>query len=479
MTEPTEQITVETPPERVEPHGIWAGIRDALRGSEHDYTQGSIPRAIALLSIPMMLEMGMESLFALTDIFFVAKLGADSIATVGLTESLLGFVYAIAIGLAIGVTAMVARRIGEKNPEAAAEAAVQGVILGILVAAILGTIGVIFAEPLLRLVGADDNVVKTGLSYTRIMLGGEVSVILLFVVNAAFRGAGDAAIAMRVLILANSINIVLGPLLIFGIGPFPKLGVTGAAIATTIGRSTGALFAIYKLLHKDSRLRVRRQDLRVVPEVLFRLTRLCASGVFQFLIGTASWIGIVRIVATFGNSAIAGYTIGIRVIIFAILPAMGISNAAATMVGQSLGAGNPARAEESVWKAARYSTYFLGSIGIVFFLFAPAIVSTFAHDAEVTRYAADCLRVVAGGFFFYGYGMVLTQSFNGAGDTWTPTWLNFAVFWVWEIPLAYVLSHHANMGPHGVFVAMAVAFSTLAVASAVLFKRGKWKTKTV
>ncbi len=459
--------------------GFWAAVREALRGSEQDYTRGPIGRAILLLAVPMVLEMAMESVFALTDIFFVSRLGADAVATVGLTESLLTVVYAMAMGLGIGATAVVARRVGEKDAEGAARAAGQAVLIALGMSVVLGIAGAVLAPRLLALMGADARVIASGTNYARVMLGGEATIILLFVVNAVFRGAGDAAIAMRVLALANAINIVLGPCLIFGLGPFPALGVTGAAVATTIGRGTGALYALNRLTRGSARVTVRARHLRPHPAVIGQLANLSASAVVQSLIATASWIGLVRIIATFGSAAVAGYTVGIRVIIFALLPSWGMSNAAATMVGQALGARDPQRAEAAVWKAGLYNLCFLGSIGLLFVLFAGPIVGVFTHDPGVGPYAVSCLRIVASGFLFYAYGMVLTASFNGAGDTRTPTLLNLAVFWLWEIPLAYVLAVTLGWGPQGVFVSIAIAFSTLAVASAVLFRRGRWKTRVV
>jgi putative MATE family efflux protein len=456
-------------------------VREALRGSRRDYTRGPIGRAIFILAVPMVLEMIMESIFAICDVFFVSRLGADAVAAVGLTESFLTFVYAIAMGLSIGATAMVARRIGEHNPDGAARAAVQATALGLIVALTLGVAGAIFAPALLALMGGSSSLVATGASYARVMLGGNATILLLFLINAIFRGAGDAAIAMRVLWLANAINIALGPCLIFGLGPFPRLGVVGAAIATTIGRGTGALYAFSRLLRPGSRIDIHRRHLRFEPELMLRLTRLSASGTLQALIGTASWVGLIRILSTFGSDALAGYTIGIRIVIFALLPSWGISNAAATMVGQALGAGKPDRAERAVWTAGFYNMCFLGVVGLIFVLGARVIVQLFAppSDPAVLAYGTDCLRIIAAGFLFYAYGQVLTQSFNGAGDTATPTWLNFFVFWLWEIPLACVLSLGLGLGPHGVFVAIAVAFSTLAVVSAVVFRRGTWKVTRV
>jgi putative MATE family efflux protein len=427
----------------------------------------------------MVLEMLMESVFAVTDVFFVARLGATAVATVGLTESLLTLIYTVAIGLSIGATAMVARRTGEQDREGAARAAAQVIALGVIVSILLGIAGVVLAPRLLRLMGAPPEVIAQGSNFTRVMLGGNMSVMLLFLINATFRGTGDAAIAMRVLWLANIINILLGPCLIFGLGPFPKLGVTGAAIATTIGRGTGALFAFSRLLRGGGRIHLTRRHLRPEPAIMLRLLRLSASGAFQVFIGMASWIGLTRIISGFGSNVLAGYTIGMRVVIFALLPSWGMSNAAATMVGQSLGAGKPERAERAVWRAGFYNMCFLGIVGLLFVTFAGTIIRFFTSDPAVLPYGIDCLRFVACGFLFYAYGMVLTQSFNGAGDTFTPTIINLFVFWLWEIPLAYVLAIVFGFGPRGVFLAMTIAFSTLAVASALVFRRGRWKAQKV
>jgi len=459
--------------------GFWQTIREAIRGSHHDYTSGPIGRAIILLAVPMVLEMLMESVFAVVDIFWVGHIGPNAVATVGLTESLLTVAYTAAMGLSIGVTAMVARRIGEKNPEAAAEAAVQGIVLGVITAAVLGVAGVVFAPNLLALMGASPEVIATGHTYTRIMLGGNVVILLLFLINATFRGAGDAAIAMRVLWLANWINILLGPLLIFGIGPFPELGVTGAAIATTIGRGTGVLYQLYRLWRRDGRIVIHRHQIQLKPALMKTMLRLSGTGTFQVFVGMASWIGLTRINASFGTDALAGYQIAIRIIIFALLPSWGLANAAATMVGQALGAKKPERGEQAVWKAAFYNVVFLGVAGVAFITFANPIARVFTNDPTVAGIAADCLRIISYGYLFYAYGMVLTNSFNGAGDTWTPTWLNLFCFWLWEIPLAYVLARHGGLGPRGVAWAVTIAFSTLAIASAVLFRRGRWKFKMV
>jgi putative MATE family efflux protein len=461
------------------PVSLWRAVRESVRGSHRrDYTQGDVGRAVILLAVPMVLEMLMESIFAVCDVFFVAHLGADAVATVGLTESMLTLVYTVAIGLSIGATAMVARRIGEHDQEGAARAAWQVIVLGLLVSLVLGASGVLLAPRLLRLMGGSPGVL-THVNYMRMMLGGCASVVLLFLINAVFRGAGDAAIAMRVLWLANAINITLGPCLIFGLGPFPKLGVTGAAIATTIGRSTGALFACSRLWRANSHVRLARRHLRVVPAIMLRLIRLSGAGTLQVFIGMASWIGLVRLISTFGSDALAGYTIGIRIILFALLPSWGMSNAAATMVGQALGARKPERAEQAVWRASFYNMCVLGTVGLLFVVFAGQLAHVFTQEPTVLYYATNCLRIVACGFLFYAYGMVLTQSFNGAGDTWTPTLINLFIFWLWEIPLAYVLAFHTSLGPRGIFLAITLAFSTLAVVSAVLFKRGTWKAKVV
>ncbi len=473
-------LPVETEAPHEQQQSLWSAVKESIRGSHHhDYTKGPIGRAIILLAIPMVLEMIMESVFAVVDIFWVSHLGTDAAATVGLTESLLTLIYALAIGLSIGAMAMVARRIGEKNPEGAARAAVQSIVLALVVSILIGAIGAPYAPELLKLMGGSPWVVEHGSSFTRVMLAGNVTVVMLFMINAIFRGAGDAAIAMRTLWLANWINIVLGPCLIFGLGPFPKLGIVGAAIATNIGRGTGALFALSKLLRQGGRFTIERRHLRIEPSIIARLIRLSATGTFQVFIGMASWIGLVRIISSFGSNAVAGYTFGIRVILFALLPSWGMANAAATMVGQALGARDPDRAERAVWKAGFYNMIFLGIIGLLFIFFAPQIIRFYTDVPDVAQYGVDCLRIVAYGFLFYAYGMVLGQSFNGAGDAWTPTIINLFVFWLWEIPLAYVLSSTLGMGPRGVFVAMTIAFSTLAVVSAIVFRRGRWKHRVV
>lgn len=458
---------------------VWSVVRDAVRGVAHDYTAGSLNRAIVLLAIPMVLEMVMESLFAVADVFWVSHLGPDAVATVGLTESLLTLVYTAAMGLAIGVAAVVARRIGEKRPEAAAEAAVQGIGLGLVVAAVVAALGISLAPRLLAVMGASPAVTAMGSGYTRTMLGGSATVLLLFLINAIFRGSGDAAIAMRVLWFANAINMTLGPCLIFGIGPFPRLGVTGAAIATTIGRGSGVVYQLYRLSRGDARVTVRRPDLVLRPAIMSHLLELSGSGTFQVFVGTASYIGIVRIISTFGSAALAGYTIAIRLVIFCLLPSWGLANAAATLVGQSLGARDPDRAERAVWIAGRYNMVVLGFMGAVFIALAGPIVGLFTQDAATAPIGAQALRTMSYGFVFYALGMVLSMAFNGAGDTWTPTWINVGCFWLWEIPLAYVLARVVLHAPLGAFLAIMIGYSTFALVAVVLFRRGRWKQRVV
>jgi putative MATE family efflux protein len=473
---PAEAPPAPEPP----PPTVWAAVKEAVRGAHHhDYTAGPIGRALLLLAVPMVLEVVLESVFAVVNVFWVGRLGAEAIATVGLTEAMFSTIFALGMGLGIGATATVARRIGEKNPDGAARAAVQAIILGVLVAIPIALIGGIFAPDLLRLMGASPSVVEVGSGYARIMFAGNFVVLLLFLINAIFRGAGDASIAMRSLWIANICNMILDPLLIFGIGPFPEMGVTGAAIATTVGRGMGVVYQFYRLSGKDNRFVIRNEHLRVDLPLLGRMLKLSGTGIFQILIGTTSWVGLVRVVSTFGSEALAGYTVAFRVIIFAILPAWGMANAAATMVGQSLGAGKPERAEAAVWRAGLYNLYFMGSVGLLFVIFAPTLVGFFTTDPVVFGHAVEQLRIVSAGFLFYAYGMVLTSAFNGAGDTWTPTLLNLFCFWLWEIPLAWILAKVLGMGPTGVSIAIAIAFSTLAVASVVLFRRGRWKTRKV
>jgi putative MATE family efflux protein len=459
--------------------GILSTLREAVRGSHGDFTEGPIGRAVILLAVPMVLEMALESVFAVVDVFWVSKLGAGAVATVGLTESMLALIYALAIGLAIAATATVARRIGERDRDRAARTAVQAIALGVFVSVPLGVTGALLAPRLLALMGASPDVVASGWRFTAVMLGGNIVIVLLFLINAVFRGAGDAAVAMRVLWLANAINLVLDPCLIFGLGPFPALGVTGAAVATTTGRGIAVCVQLATLARGTSHLAIRRSHLRLDPATMLALLKLSGSAIVQSLVGTASWVGLVRILSTFGSAALAGYTIAVRIVVFAILPSWGMSNAAATLVGQNLGAKKPDRAERSVVIAGLYNMAFLGVVGLVFVSVPGALVGLFTQDPAVRPIATQGLRIIASGFLFYAWGMVLVQAFNGAGDTWTPTVMNLFIFWLWEIPLAYLLAVRAGLGPRGVFLAIAIAFSTLAVVGAVLFRRGKWKEKKV
>jgi len=461
------------------PHTLWASLVEAVRGSHQDYTAGSLNRAILLLAVPMVLEMVLESLFGVVDIFWVGRLGANATATVGLTESMLSLIFAVAMGLSLSTTAMVARRIGEKDPEGAAVAGVQAIALGSFVALAIGIPCFFLAPNLLRLMGATPEIIATGSGYTRICLGGSAAVLLLFLNNAIFRGAGDAAIAMRLLWVSNIINLILDPCLIFGWGPFPRLGVTGAAVATLTGRSIGVLYQFYRLLLGTERLRILRSQVRIQWNVLWRLIRVSLTGILQFAIAHTSWIGLVRIVSIFGAAALAGYTIAIRIVIFIILPSWGLSNAAATLVGQNLGAGHPERAEKAVWRTGLYNVIFLGAVGVIFIIFPVPIIRLFTHDPEVVPLGAACLRIISYGNLGYAYFMVMMQAFNGAGDTITPTIVNFFGFWLFEIPLAYSLAIPLRMHSNGVFFSIAIAESAMALASAVLFKQGRWKKQKI
>jgi putative MATE family efflux protein len=459
--------------------GFWSSIREALRGSHQDYTAGSLNRAILLLAIPMVLEMVLESLFAVVDVFFVGRLGADAVATVGLTESLLTLIFAVAIGLSMSTTAMVARRIGEKDPEGASVAGVQAVILGLAISLVVGVPGFVYAPELLKLMGASPDIVATGSGYARIALGGCGAVMMLFLNNAIFRGAGDAAIAMRLLWISNIINLILDPCLIFGLGPFPRLGVTGAALATFIGRSIGVLYQFYRLARGTERLASLAHHLGLNLVILWRLIRVSITGILQFAIANTSWIALVRIVSTFGAAALAGYTIAIRILIFVILPSWGLSNAAATLVGQNLGAGKPDRAEASVWRTGFYNMLFLGGVGVLMILFAQPIIRLFTHDSEVIPLAVTSLRILSYGNIGYAYGMIMLQAFNGAGDTVTPTWVNLFGFWFLEIPLAYWLAIPMGLRSKGAYFSIVIAEGAIALAGVILFRRGRWKHQRI
>jgi putative MATE family efflux protein len=461
------------------PRRIWRDIHDAILGTHRDFTEGSIGRAVFLLAVPMILEMAMESLFGIVDVFFVARLGTNAVATVALTEGMLTIVFGLALGLSMATTAMVARRTGERDPRGAAVAAVHSIGIGVVVSITVALVAAPNAGKLLSLMGATSGIIQTGSTYTTIVLSAVGIIFMLFLINGIFRGAGDAAVAMRVLWLANIINIVLDPCLINGWGPFPRLGVTGAAIATATGRGIGVLFQLYMLLGGKGRIAIHRSEWKLDVDVLMRLVRVASSGTMQFLVSTASWLGMVRITALFGSAALAGYTIAIRIIIFALLPSWGMSNAAATLVGQNLGAGKPARAERSVWITGFYNMLFLAAVAIVFVAFAEKLIGIFTTDPEVLRYGTNCLRIVSYGYVFYAYGMVMVQAFNGAGDTVTPTLINLFCYWLWQIPMAYGLSRTAGLGPKGIFIAIAISESTLAVVSMLVFRRGKWKKQKI
>jgi putative MATE family efflux protein len=459
--------------------GLWSSLREAVMGSSQDFTQGSISRAIVLLAVPMVLEMIMESLFGVVDVFWVAHLGADAITTVGLTETCLTVVFVIALGLSMGATAMVARRIGEKDEAAAGLVAVQAIVVGIVVSAITAAIGYFYAADLLRLMGATESVVKLGTGYTRMIFGGSVTIFLLFLINAVFRGAGDAAVAMRVLWLANIVNICLNPCLIFGVGPFPRLGVTGSAVGTTIGRGIGVAFQLWILTSGRGRFVIRAAQVRLDLAVMARMVRLSLTAIFQYMVQMASWIGVVRIIASFGSAAAAANTLAIKIIIFAILPSWGMSNAAATLVGQNLGAGKPERAELSVWRTGFYNMLFLGTVGLIFATFAEKIIALFTNDPAVVPIAVNGLRLLSYGNISYAYGMVVTAAFNGAGDTFTPTILNLICFWVVQIPVAWLLAFHTSLGPRGAFIAVLISDTLLALLGIIWFRRGAWKRTVV
>ena len=461
-----------SPHDSTEP-GVWATIREAIRGTEADLTAVGIGRAVALIAIPSVLEMSMESLFAVVDIFVVARLGSDAVATVGLTESLMGIVYTVAMGLAAGATAIVARRIGEKKNDLAAAAAGQTILLAVLASAVIGAIGVSLGPSLLGAMGASGSVLATGSRFPQILLGGSGSIFLLFVINAIFRSAGDAATAMRTLWLANLLNIVLAPCLVFGVGPFPRLGVEGAAVATTVSRGVGVAYQLRMLSRRGRKLELRLVDFRPQLASIVEILKLASTASLQILVETASWLGLVRIVSTFGSVALAGYTIAMRIAVFALLPAWGNASAAATLVGQNLGAKSPERAVSTVRTIARYNVVYLGSVGVLFFAFAPQLLAFFADDPAVIVEGIACLRIVAVGLSVFAYGMVMVQAFNGAGDTVTPLLVNLVCFWGFKLPFAYVVSRF--IGTRGLYASVTGAYVLQSVVGAVLFKRGRWK----
>jgi len=455
---------------------IFSIIKESLRGEEQDYTTGSLRRAVILLAIPMMLEMSMESVFALVDIFFVSHLGKHATSTVGLTESVITIVYSLAIGISMAATALVARRVGEKNFEGANKAGMQAIILSLAIILMPSIAGFVYADEILRIMGAEEEAVRTGSSYTRIMMAGSSVIMLLFLINGIFRGAGDAMMAMKSLWVANIFNIILCPLLIRGYGPFPEMGITGAALATTIGRGMGVLYQLYHLGWGTGMIKPKLKNLLPDWSIIKTVIKIALPGTLQFLIGSGSWIILASLVVQTGHSdASAGYQIAIRIVMFFILPAWGMSNAAATLVGQNLGAKNPARAEESVIKTAKYNAIFMMSVSLIMVLFARAIVSFFTTDPSVQHYAMLAMRIIAAGYVFYGIGMVMSNAFNGAGDTKTPTYINLFGFWFFQIPLAFILAKGLGMGPLGVFISIPVAETAISITAWFLFKKGRWK----
>lgn len=455
---------------------FWQYLKMAIAGKQEDFTTGSIRKAIFMLSIPMILEMLMESTFALVDIIFVSRISVNAVATVGLTESVITLLYAVAIGLSMAATAVVSRRIGEKDKAGAAKAAVQAIFLGAVVAIILGVFGIIYPKEILGLMGGEASLIEEGYRYTRILLGGNITIMMLFLINAIFRGAGDASVAMWMLVISNGLNIILDPIFIFGLGPIPAYGVEGAAIATTIGRGVAVIGQFLILLFGWGRIKIGARDFVLNLAIMWNLIKVSLGGIGQFLIGTSSWVFLMRIMSEFGSDVLAGYTISIRVIMFTIMPAWGMSNAAATLVGQNLGAKKPDRAEISVWKTGKYNAIFMGVISLFYLFFAKFIIGLFSDNEAVVTNGALSLQVIAAGYVFYGYGMVVTQSFNGAGDTKTPTIINFFCFWIFQLPFAYLAAITFDWGPMGVFVAITLAEILIAVTSIMLFKKGKWKS---
>lgn len=460
---------------RISIFSLLSFFKQAIKGEEHDYTKGSIRKAVFMLAIPMILEMIMESVFAVVDIFFVGRLGKEAISTVGLTESVLMLVYSIAIGLSMAATAIVARRIGEKNHEEAGKAGMQAVILSLIITLIISCAGVYFAKDILLLMGAAPEVVTIGYPYTRIVFGGSIVIILLFLINGIFRGAGDASIAMRSLWIANICNIILCPTLIYGIGSWQGFGLTGAALATTIGRGIGVCYQLTQLFSGKRIIKIRRKHFVPDWKIIRSLLDISWTATLQFLIASASWIILTKIMSTFGSAAIAGYTVAMRVVMFFILPAWGMSNAAATLVGQNLGAKLPERAEQSVWKTAKYNAIFMSVVSLIFLLFSEQIIMVMNSDKEVEKIATQALHIISLGYIFFGVGMVITSSFNGAGDSKTPTWINLFGFWAFQIPMAYLLAITWELGPRGIFFAIIIAETTITIAGMIIFKKGNWK----
>lgn len=460
-------------------HNFFSLFKDAVLGKEQDFTKGGIKKAIFLLAIPMILEMLMESIFALVDIIYVSQVSVNAVATVGLTESVLTLVYAVAIGLSMAATAVVARRIGEKDKKGANETAVQVIFLGVIISILISVVGILYPKEILSLMGGEAKLIKEGFGYTQILLGGNTTVMLLFLINAIFRGAGNASIAMWTLILSNGLNIILDPIFIFGLGPIPAYGVEGAAIATTIGRGTAVLAQLFFLFYGIGKIKIVLKDLVLKVTIMINLIKVSLGGIGQFLIGTSSWVFLMRIMSEFGSEVLAGYTIAIRIMMFTLMPAWGLSNAAATLVGQNLGANQPERAEKSVWMTGKYAGIFMGLVSLIYILFATTFLSWFSDNEIVVKNGALCLQIMAAGYIFYGYGMVVIQSFNGAGDTKTPTYINFVCFWIFQLPLAYLTAIWLDFGPVGVFLSITLAEVLIAIIGIILFKKGKWKTVKV
>ena len=447
----------------------------AITGKETEFTTGSIRKAVFMLSIPMILEMMMESIFAIVDIAYVSRVSVNAVATIGLTESVITLVYAIAIGLSMAATAVVARRVGEKDIKGARQAAMQAILLGIAVAVSIGAVGFLYSKEILALMGGEPDLIAEGYGYTKLLIGGNITIVLLFLINAIFRGAGDASVAMWTLVLSNGLNIILDPVFIFGWGPIPEFGVMGAAIATNIGRGTAVIFQLGILFFGWSRIKLAVSDIVLRTGVMLNLIKVSLGGIAQFLIGTSSWVFLMRLMSEFGSEVLAGYTIAIRVMMFSFMPAWGMSNAAATLVGQNLGAKQPERAEKSVWITGKYNAYFMLAVSLIYLFFAPEIIGLFTNVTSVVENGALCLQVVAAGYIFYAYGMVVSQAFNGAGDTKTPTKINLIAFWAFQLPFAYLAAITFELGPLGVFLAITLAEVMLSVIAIIWFRKGYWK----
>ena len=464
-----------TPSKKITLNKLFRYFIQAIAGKENDFTTGSIRKAIFMLSVPMILEMMMESIFAIVDIAYVSQVSVNAVATIGLTEAVITLVYAVAIGLSMAATAIVARRIGEKDVQGAKEAAIQAIALGVGVSLIVGVLGFVFAKDILALMGAEPELISEGYGYTQLLFGGNITILLLFLINAIFRGAGNASVAMWTLVLSNCLNIILDPIFIFGWGPIPEYGVMGAAIATNIGRGTAVVFQLAILFFGWSAIQIKLRDIVIRFNVMMNLIRVSLGGIAQFLIGTFSWVFLMRMISEFGSEVLAGYTIAIRVMLFTLMPSWGMSNAAATLVGQNLGAKQPERAEISVWKTGKYNAYFMGAVCIMYLLFAYDIVGWFNENLVVVENGGLCLQIIALGYIFYAYGMVVTQAFNGAGDTGTPTKINLIAFWMFQLPFAYLTAITFEMGAVGVFIAITAAEVLLAIMAIVWFKKGNWK----